>query len=171
MPDSAVRGLHVRFASIVLLASAILGCGKTPTDHRQDVYSRVDARSLQSHGQLTFVTDPALGYELAANSGLPCLFFFTADWCTYCHRMADSAFADETVGRLSQGFVCVLVDADHEPELCQEFTVTGFPTVVFTSPNGHTLHRLVGLQSSSALAGGMRAALVRCAWINDSLVR
>lgn len=171
MPDSAMRGLHFRFAFALLLASALLGCGQSPADHRQDVYSRVDAQSLQSYGQLTFVTDLAVGYELATNGGMPCLFFFTADWCTYCHRMADSAFADETVGRLSQSFVCVLVDADHEPELCQEFAVTGFPTVVFASPHGHTLHRLIGLQSPSALAGGMRAALGRCAWINDSLVR
>ena len=116
MPDSAVRRLLVRFALALPLAIACTGCGYSAIDHGHDVYSRVEAGLLERHGQLTFVNDPAVGLDLATQGGMPCLFFFTAEWCTYCHRMADSAFADETVGLLGQSFVCVLVDADHRPE-------------------------------------------------------
>jgi thiol:disulfide interchange protein len=99
------------------------------------------------------------------------LFFFTAKWCTFCHQMADTAFVDEQVGQLGQNFVCVLVDADLERGLCHHFSVSGYPTVEFVSPQGHSLHRLVGQQSPAHLAAGMQAALGRLAWLSDSLVR
>ena len=62
------------------------------------------------------------------------LIFFTAQWCRFCHQMADEAFTHPQVVSLSEHFVCVLVDADSEPEICRKFGVTGYPTIQFVSP-------------------------------------
>lgn len=148
-----------------------VGCGQADIESPPEFLSGVDAQFVERHGQLYFVNDVQAGCQLARQRGLPCLFFFTAEWCTFCHRMADTAFADAAAGELGQNFVCVLVDADHERDLCAYFSVTGFPTVEFVSPQGQSLHRLVGQQTPSNLVAGMQAALGRVAWLNDSQVR
>jgi thiol:disulfide interchange protein len=171
MPSTSLRQWPIHIICIVLLASLGLGCGSSGPEQPQDILAGVDARFLEQHGRLTFVNNVEVGCQLAANRGMPCLFFFTAEWCTFCHRMAETAFADENVGLLGQNFVCVLVDADKERSLCHYFFVTGYPTVEFVSPQGQSLHRLVGQQSPADLVAGMQAALGRFAWLNNSLVR
>jgi thiol:disulfide interchange protein len=148
-----------------------VGCGRAESSSQAQVLTGIDPQIVEQHGQLYFVNDVKAGCQLATERGMPCLFFFTAEWCTFCHRMADTAFSDEQVGQLGQNFVCILVDADRETQYCRYFAVTGFPTVEFVSPHGHSLHRLVGQQSPSDLAAGMQAALGRFAWMNDSQLR
>lgn len=171
MPRISLRLVQYRFIVIALLASACAGCGNTRTDQAQDPLASVDAQYLERHGQLTFVNNVEVGSRLAQERGLPCLFFFTAEWCTYCHNMAATAFNDEHVGQLGQNFVCVLVDADRNRGVCDYFSVSGYPTVEFVSPQGQSLHRLVGQQSPDDLAAGMQAALGRFAWLSNSVVR
>lgn len=102
-------------------------------------------------------------YESAASSareqGKPLLVFFTADWCRFCHQMAQDAFVQSSVVALSERFVCVTVDADRERELCQELEVSSFPTVLFVSGDGATLARLTGKQPTHRLVMEMQAAL------------
>jgi thioredoxin-like negative regulator of GroEL len=87
------------------------------------------------------------------------LVLFTVPGCGYCERMIRDASADEQVVRLSTRFVCVLVDADQEPEICREFRVRGYPTVQFISPRGVPLNRLTGRTPSDQLSVQMQAAL------------
>lgn len=171
MTRPSLRPVQLRFVSVLLLASVCAGCGSSETAQVQDPLAGVNAQFLERHGELTFVNNVEVGYKVAQDRGLPCLFFFTAKWCTFCHQMADTAFPDEQVGRLGQNFVCVLVDADRDRGLCHYFSVSGFPTVEFVSPQGQSLHRLVGQQSPADLAAGMQAALGRYAWLNNSVVR
>ncbi|MGI9457826.1 MAG: thioredoxin family protein, partial [Aeoliella sp.] len=143
----------------------LLGCGHKADSGGPAALSDVAPRLIERHGQLHFVRDPAAGYKAAAEHGLPCLLFFTAEWCTYCHQMEATAFADGTVRSLAEGFVCILVDADREPNLCRHYGVSGFPTIQFIAADGRILHRLVGRQSAASLATGMRAASKRYAWL------
>jgi len=152
---------------LVLLATS--GCGSSSSDTAiPPVLQGVDPNLVVRRGQLYFVSDSAAGHQLAEKSGMPCLLFFTADWCTFCHQMEATAFVDSSVTALADNFVCVLVDADREPEICQQFAVPGYPTIQFIAADGATLHRLVGRQSAPDLANGMRAALKRFAWLNDA---
>lgn len=171
MPCPSLRTLPLRVVVVALLASACVGCGSSATDESQDPLAGIDASFLERHGQLTFVNNVEVGYKLAQDRGMPCLFFFTANWCTFCHQMAETAFPDERVGQLGRNFVCVLVDADRERGLCQYFAVSGYPTVEFVSPQGQSLYRLIGQQSAADLAAGMQAALGRYAWLSNSIVR
>ena len=87
------------------------------------------------------------------------LIFFTATWCDYCHQMANEAFSEEQVVRLSGRFLCVLVDADKEPNVCRDFGVRGYPTIQFLSPGGLPLNRITGKRPVHQLVVEMQAAL------------
>ena len=87
------------------------------------------------------------------------LVFFTARWCEYCHQMAAEAFTHPQVVNLSNQFVCVLVDADAEPAVCQQFQITGYPTLQFLSPRGVPLERVVGKRPGHQVLMAMQSAL------------
>jgi uncharacterized protein YyaL (SSP411 family) len=108
------------------------------------------------------------GCEEATKLGKPMLVFFTAEWCHYCHQMADEVFTDSDVVRLADRFVGIMVDADAEPEVCKRFEIQGYPTVQFLSPRGVPLNRLVGKKPSDQLMAAMHAALEDLALKSDS---
>jgi len=109
--------------------------------------------------RVRFVTDYREGLERALAEKRPVLVFFTAKWCRFCAQMEQEALRDPRVVRLSEEFVCVLVDADEAPELCAEFGVRAYPTVQFILPDGGRMARVVGRNSPEELAGHMQAAL------------
>ena len=156
----------------VAVLLALLGCGR----HGNLGESRavpaalveVDPQLIELHGNLHFVNDPQVGLQAAADHGLPCLLFFTAEWCTYCHQMEAAAFSDDAVSALADGFVCILIDADRNPQLCHARGVSSYPTIQFVAPDGRMLHQLVGCQSAASLATGMRSASKRYAWQTGS---
>lgn len=112
-----------------------------------------------ARGSLQFVEGYQRGYQQAANEGKPMLLFFTAEWCHFCHQMADEAFTHPQVVSLSERFVCILVNADLEPDVCRYFDVTGYPTIQFLSPRGVALERIVGKKPGHQLMMSMQAAL------------
>ena len=112
-----------------------------------------------ARGYLKFVEGYQTGYEKALREGKPMLVFFTAEWCHFCHQMANEAFTHDQVVSLSERFVCILVDADSEPEVCKQFRVQGFPTIQFLSPRGVPLNRIVGKKPGHQLMMAMQAAL------------
>jgi thioredoxin-related protein len=116
-------------------------------------------RPRVARGRLQFVEGFPRGYAEASRQSKPMLLFFTAPWCEYCHQMAAEAFVHPQVVNLSDQFVCVLVNADTEPDVCRQFAVNGYPTVQFLSPRGVALNRLVGKQPARQLMMAMQAAL------------
>jgi thiol:disulfide interchange protein len=113
-----------------------------------------------------FVKGFEAGARLASSTHKPLLLFFTAEWCHYCHQMAADAFVNADVCRLADRFVCVEIDADSEPEVCSHFNVQGYPTVLFVSPAGTPLNRLVGQKPSRQLLSAMQSALQNVAQIS-----
>lgn len=148
---------------------ACTGCGQADQNKStSETLASIRPQLVTSRGQMHFVRDAEAGLSLAAEKGLPCLMFFTADWCTYCHEMEETTFTDQTVAKMAEGFVCVLVDADHEKEICGQFSISAYPTIQFVSSQGRMLNRLVGRQSVPELVAGMQAAQKRFAWLTDS---
>lgn len=149
---------HLSFvAGLVLL----VGCsnGDIPQEAAPVEAAPVVSSASVVQGDVPFVIGYAQGYDQARWKGKPMLLFFTAEWCSYCHQMADEAFVDSQVVGLADSFVCVLIDADAEPDVCRQFGVRGYPTIQFTSAGGVPLNRLVGKQPADHLALQMRAAL------------
>ena len=161
----------IRSCSLVLLALLVgceVGTEPSPTAQKQAGGPNAgEATALPSdaagakfaRGNLKFVEGYQSGYQTALESGKPMLVFFTAEWCHFCHQMANEAFTHEQVVGLSERFVCILVDADAEPEVCQQFHVQGYPTIQFLSPRGVPLNRVVGKKPGHQLMMAMQAAL------------
>ncbi|MEX2119532.1 MAG: thioredoxin family protein [Pirellulales bacterium] len=142
------------------VAATMVGC-QFEDEPIQEVASRREQPGppLPAREKIEFVEGYAQGRDAAREQGRPMLVFFTADWCTYCHQMADEVFTQDQVIRLAGQFVCVLVDADAEPEVCGTFQVKGYPTVQFLSPRGVPLNRVTGKQPGHELVMAMQTAL------------
>ncbi len=161
---------HLVVRAGLLLAIAIcLGCEigvepppaqparQSPPEEPEEL--QVVTRPRVARGRLRFVKGFPRGYAEASRQSKPMLLFFTAPWCEYCRQMAAEAFTHPQVVSLSDRFVCVLVDADAEPDVCRQFAVSGYPTIQFLSPRGVALNRLVGKRPARQLMMAMQAAL------------
>jgi thiol:disulfide interchange protein len=154
--------------SIALLAALVWaagGCEDAPVNpvaNEPPPAAKPDAPQSPptvARGRLRFVEGFHLGNELATREGKPMLVFFTAEWCDYCHQMERETFTHDQVAALSERFVCILVDADREGDICRQFQVRGYPTIQFLSPWGSPLNRLMGKKSASQLVVEMHTAL------------
>lgn len=159
----------IRIASLIALALlAVVGCDAVrdvPTNSTGGPSSTAKAAATpapaanQPAAAILFVKGFEAGARQAVQLRKPMLLFFTAEWCRYCHQMADEAFVNSDVRQLADRFVCVEIDADAEPEVCSQFAVQGYPTVLFVSPGGTRLNRLVGKKPSRQLLSAMQWAL------------
>lgn len=112
---------------------------------------------------LTFLTDYQAASAQARAEGKPLLLLFGAEWCAHTQRMTGELRTDAQLAKLAADFICVRLDVDAVPKLCEEFRVRAYPTLVIAAPGGVVLQRLTGLQSSSEVAHEMSAALTAVA--------
>lgn len=139
---------------------ALAGCGN---EVKPEPIARVrrteHVREEIARGKIQFIDDYRQGLELAQQQGIPLMLFFTADWCKFCHQMAEEALSQDHVAKLSERFVCVLIDNGTQAELCRDFRVRSFPTILFLSPRGVPLNRVTGKQPSHRVIVEMQSAL------------
>ncbi len=148
-----------RFAAVGSLA-LVVGCSGESASTTAAQGSRSGHAEAPAGGPaVQFVEGYSQGYRKAQAAGKPMLVLFTARWCNYCHQMLVEAFTERQVVHLSERFVCILVDADREPEVCREFDIRGFPTIQFLSPRGVPLNRLTGKSPGDDVLLQMQAAL------------
>ncbi len=156
---------HLVIACLLAVLATASGCEfgieeppSTETRSASSDATRSDVSQI-ARGQLRFVEGYRQGYSESARQSKPMMLFFTASWCQYCRQMADEAFTHPQVVQLSEHFVCVLIDADAEPEVCRQFQVTGYPTIQFLSPRGVPLERVVGKKPGHQVMSAMQSAL------------
>ena len=154
----------IRRCLLCLVLLALAGCqpSANPVDG-PGASAGVGPSQVVARGELRFIRGYTDGWRVAQGRRVPCMLFFTADWCAFCKQMEQTTFRDPAVAQLAEQFVCILVDADREESVCRRFRVSGYPTIHFVSPVQGALHRVVGRQSPVELAEAMRAALDRVA--------
>ena len=74
----------------------------------------------------------------------PLMVDVSTTWCAACKRLDETVFSRPDVAQASQAFVPVRVDADKRPDLKQRFSVSGFPTIIFLSPEQKEITRVRG---------------------------
>lgn len=156
--------------ALPLLFLAMSGCGPASSESQPLRLPSVSAAPVaapqapaSSAPGLTFLTDYRSAVAQARADGKPLLLFFGARWCAHTQRMAAELPVDPQVARLAADFVCVRIDVDAAPKLCEEYRVRAYPTLILAAPGGVVLQRLTGLQSSPAVAQEMSAALTAVA--------
>lgn len=116
----------------------------------------------------------AEGLEEARQRNVPLMVVIHTSWCSKCSALKRSTFRDPQLAALSEGFVMVNLDQDHEPR-ARELAPDGeyIPRVVFLAPDGRLDEELGNPRPSryryfylpqDDLMGTMRRALERHAF-------
>jgi thioredoxin-related protein len=85
------------------------------------------------------------GMVEARESGKSMVFYFYADWCTYCVRMQDETFShDSVIDFMNNRVVAVKVDVDQEKKIARTFGVRGLPATVMLMRNGDRVGPIPG---------------------------
>lgn len=81
-------------------------------------------------------------------------------WCGWCKKLDAETFKDARVGELSRSFVTLKIDAEAEGAgIAQQYEVTGFPTVLFLTPEGRVITRIPGYVDGPTMADVMEKVL------------
>jgi len=73
---------------LLLVLALLAGSGCQPsTTNSVTTLQQVDPQRLIEHGPILFIADSTIGLPLAKQQEKPCLLFFTAEWCTFCHQI------------------------------------------------------------------------------------
>jgi uncharacterized protein YyaL (SSP411 family) len=76
-------------------------------------------------------------FAVADRAGKPVLLALRASWCEDCHEMDRTTYADPRIAaNVNDGFVPVRVDVDRNPRVRDRYNMGGFPSTVFTTPEG-----------------------------------
>ena len=82
----------------------------------------------------------AESFARARTEGKPVLLSIAPTWCRNSVEMDRSSFADpEVVARVGLRYVPIRVDADRRPDICERYSLGGWPTTAFLTPDGGLL--------------------------------
>lgn len=143
--NSGRGGAHSQKANAALLDLPAM-LNKPPMGH--------DGRAIAvSQG---IVSSEASG---SADSGMPIVLYFCADWCEPCKKL-ETAVGDAEAkfgGKLK--FVRVDVDSPENRPLVEQYGVGPVPTVIFLKPNGDVVSYSIGFSSRNNLSEGLNSIL------------
>ena len=85
-------------------------------------------------------------FTLARSEKKPVLLYWGASWCPPCNQLKATLFNRQEFAALSKNFIAVAVDGDQPgaQKLGRRFKVSGYPTTVLFTPDGHEITRLPG---------------------------
>src|SRR5688500_14372062 len=119
------------------------------------------APKQQSTRDLVRWVDPEAAVALARSTGKPILYDFTAEWCEPCHVLDAEVFGEGVAARqINERFIPVRItdrqqeDGRNPPEvdaLEKQYSVRGFPTIVFVNASGGEVGRMEGYKGRDEL--------------------
>jgi len=133
----------------LLVAAALVSCGKEKRD------AGVESGAIQWLDSF----DAALAAARDANK--PVMIDFYTDWCGWCKRLDGETYVDRQVVSAAADFVCVKINADMDRATTSKYNITGFPTIIFVSPAGDEVHRVVGYRPPPPAAQNFLAEMNR----------
>lgn len=102
--------------------------------------------------EIPWSTDIEDALHRAEENGQPVLMEFTASWCVFCRKMEKNTFTNADVAqRISDNFVAVQVDADHNKDLVKDLGIKGLPAILIVLPDLTVIERISGFQTPEAL--------------------
>ncbi|MFL5815396.1 MAG: thioredoxin fold domain-containing protein [Bdellovibrionia bacterium] len=104
---------------------------------------------------------PEAAFAKARATGKPLMIDFYGIWCPPCNEMNDSVFSKPAFKENASAFVQLKLDADAPMSegLSQRYGIQGFPTVIFASPQGDEISRVVGYRPMDQFVAEMKGAL------------
>ncbi len=146
-------------AGCSLASLALSGCDSWIVPNNTAPSAPAKLTSLPQSQTVPYSLDHEASLARAERMSQPVLLFFTAEWCKYCHQMQDEVLSLPAIQDLTRSFQCVQIDADAQPELCKQYGVTGFPTLICLGPQGQLAARLVGKQTLAVVQTTLQIVL------------
>ncbi|HPD17903.1 MAG TPA: thioredoxin fold domain-containing protein [Planctomycetota bacterium] len=115
---------------------------------------------LASAGEVLWAPSFEAGMRRAKEKNLPTLVDLYTDWCGWCKRLDADVFSTAQVkAMLAKDLVGIKLNPEKDRKNGEKFKVEGFPTVVFTDPDGKELHRVVGYLPPAKFVAEMKKAI------------
>lgn len=107
-----------------------------------------------------FVNEPQKALELARERNQPMMIDFYGIWCPPCNEYDAKVFSAPEFAKDSSGFVKLKLDVDQRVswELKSKYRVGGYPTILFTTPEGDEITRIVGYRAKDLFLPALREA-------------
>ena len=84
------------------------------------------------------------GAKKASQAKKPIMIDFYTDWCGWCKKLDLEVYADAKIQSISDDFICIKVNCERDQGTANQFKISGFPTVMFLSPQAQTVRRVDG---------------------------
>jgi thiol:disulfide interchange protein len=85
---------------------------------------------------------------------------FATDWCLWCRRLEVLVYPDPAVSRQLARVVYVKLNAELEGKAdAEHYRVSGYPTLLFLTPEGNVAGRIEGFLPAPAMERRVRAIL------------
>ncbi len=105
---------------------------------------KVDGPSLLA-GSIQWQATFESALARAAKEEKPLMVDFETEWCGFCKKLDRETYGNvQVIQFVQQFFIAVKVDGDKRTDLRDRYSVEGYPTIVFLSPQAVELKRIVG---------------------------
>jgi len=97
--------------------------------------------------------------ELAKRENKPIFVDFYTDWCGWCKVMDKKTFKDPEVAKIANStYIPYRINAEKGEgiQIAKTYGVRAFPTILFFSPEGEVIGKLVGYTDSETFIEAMR---------------
>lgn len=157
LDPSQTRRAWLSLAGCSLASLALGGCDSWVVPSQKPA-TAITTKAAKTE-TVAFALDHDVALARAQRTAQPVLLFFTAEWCKYCHQLADEVLCLPEIQDLTRSFQCIQIDADAQPQLCKQYGVTGFPTLICLGPQGQLTARMVGKQSPAVVQTTLQVVL------------
>ncbi len=102
--------------------------------------------------EVSWDRDYKTAIQASRQAHTPVLLSFATAGCSWCQKMEAETYSDPRVVKLAEGFRCVRVDGDAQPEIAARLGVVDYPTTIVIDGRGSVVSRVSGYQSPERLA-------------------
>lgn len=97
--------------------------------------------------------------KTAKSQQKPIMVDFYTEWCGWCKKLDSDTYTDSAVKKLAEDFICVKLDGDKEQDLVRKYNISGYPTIIFLSPEGTVVKQFAGYLGPADFAKTMQGIL------------
>src|SRR5262249_20696535 len=136
---------HASIAKSIMLAAGKANDLGSLVLHTTDIGYYI-GKPAPKGGPLPWEKDFHAAMKRAEAEKKPVLVMMTASWCGWCKKLEADTLDDPWVRHVLSNVIIVKAYEDKEVET--KYPQNGYPTLVFITPEGKEMHRIVGYKQS-----------------------